>query len=313
MMEIKFSVLIISYNQEKYISDCIASVINQSVLPYEIIISDDCSTDRTWDIITNYGNNYPGLIKAYRQPANVGLYQNLNSAFGYLTGDILCGMGGDDFFEKGLFENLYKVVQQNNIQPAKDAFIIVTNTAHYYPNGKVTVWNNYRLKSRNMFKEQLRGGVSLRWIGYSMNLKDYFRAPENMGYGADSVRNTILLAHCPNYYFADFISTYYRVGVGVTSKLKVRHFAEHNKNVIPVIKESLGHRLDKKDQLYLDYAQSLISYQLNTGIKNYARVLLFFIRNVNNFAMNNGFMKQIKFFVPFKTALYTLRRLIYRY
>ena len=46
--KIKLSVIIISYNQEKYISEAIESVINQKTnFKYEILVSDDCSKDKT--------------------------------------------------------------------------------------------------------------------------------------------------------------------------------------------------------------------------------------------------------------------------
>ena len=44
------------YNGEKYINEQIDSFINQTLLPHEIIISDDCSTDKTLEILENYKN-----------------------------------------------------------------------------------------------------------------------------------------------------------------------------------------------------------------------------------------------------------------
>ncbi len=67
MSNIKFSVLTITYNQERFVREMIDSVMNQFILPYEFIISDDCSTDNTWQIIQEYKANYPSIIKAFRQ------------------------------------------------------------------------------------------------------------------------------------------------------------------------------------------------------------------------------------------------------
>ena len=53
--EIKVSIICCAYNQEKYIADAINSFLNQKTdFLYEILISDDASTDRTADIIRNY-------------------------------------------------------------------------------------------------------------------------------------------------------------------------------------------------------------------------------------------------------------------
>ena len=72
---IKISVFIVTYNQEAYVEQAIDSVLQQSVKPYEIVISDDCSKDGTWNIIQNYQAQYPEIIKAYRNEPNVGIFQ----------------------------------------------------------------------------------------------------------------------------------------------------------------------------------------------------------------------------------------------
>ncbi len=65
------SICCIAYNQEKYISDTIEGFLLQKVsFPIEIIINDDCSTDKTATIIREYADNYPELIKPIFQKEN---------------------------------------------------------------------------------------------------------------------------------------------------------------------------------------------------------------------------------------------------
>jgi glycosyltransferase involved in cell wall biosynthesis len=85
----RISVIIICYNQEEIISRAINSVICQKDYLYELIISDDCSTDGTWNVIRGYLNKYPDKIKAYRQEHNLGVYENLHSTYDKVTGDIV--------------------------------------------------------------------------------------------------------------------------------------------------------------------------------------------------------------------------------
>ena len=70
-MEIKHSVLIVTFNHEQYIRQCLDSVVNQSCLPFEIIISDDHSNDKTWDIIKTYKSKHQNLFHIYRNEKNV--------------------------------------------------------------------------------------------------------------------------------------------------------------------------------------------------------------------------------------------------
>ena len=62
--EIMVSVLCITYNQKKYISDALNSFVNQkTTFKYEILVNDDCSTDGTKEIVEKYAKDYPNLVK----------------------------------------------------------------------------------------------------------------------------------------------------------------------------------------------------------------------------------------------------------
>ena len=58
----KISVVLTSYNHEKFIRQSIESVLNQTYRDFEFIIVDDCSTDASWDIISEYKRKYPDII-----------------------------------------------------------------------------------------------------------------------------------------------------------------------------------------------------------------------------------------------------------
>lgn len=73
--EICVSILVLTYNHEKYISECLDSLLNQKTqYDYEIIIHDDASTDKTQEIIQEYRVRHPSIIRTIIQPSN--LYQN---------------------------------------------------------------------------------------------------------------------------------------------------------------------------------------------------------------------------------------------
>ena len=62
------SVLMPTYNHEKYISEAITSFIKQKTsFPVELIINDDCSTDNTYKIALKFQSKYPDKIKVFKQ------------------------------------------------------------------------------------------------------------------------------------------------------------------------------------------------------------------------------------------------------
>lgn len=69
--DIKVSVLCLAYNHEKYIRECLEGFVNQKTnFKYEVLINDDCSTDKTASIIKEYEEKYPEIIKPIYQKEN---------------------------------------------------------------------------------------------------------------------------------------------------------------------------------------------------------------------------------------------------
>ena len=93
------SVCIITYNQEKYIEQAIESILMQKTdFTFQIIISDDCSTDETPDIIKKYSEIYPDKIKAFFQEKNLGPEKNYLFCFSQAKTKYVVINDGDDYF-----------------------------------------------------------------------------------------------------------------------------------------------------------------------------------------------------------------------
>jgi glycosyltransferase involved in cell wall biosynthesis len=92
------SFIVVAYNQERFIHDALQSAIAQTYDPLEIILSDDCSTDRTFEIIRDEVRAYcgPHLITINRNDKNLGLAGNINRAFELASGQFFVLQGGDD-------------------------------------------------------------------------------------------------------------------------------------------------------------------------------------------------------------------------
>jgi glycosyltransferase involved in cell wall biosynthesis len=89
------SVLITSYNREKYIAEAIESVLNSTFTDYELIIVDDCSTDNTLQVANVYASK-DARIKLYRNERNVGQFGNRNKAIELASGKYIKFLDSDD-------------------------------------------------------------------------------------------------------------------------------------------------------------------------------------------------------------------------
>jgi glycosyltransferase involved in cell wall biosynthesis len=89
---------LISYNQEKFIVEAVQSALSQTYSPLEIVISDDCSSDHTYELIEKIASNYTGPHKLIisKNEVNLGLARNVNRVWELSTGDLVVFQAGDD-------------------------------------------------------------------------------------------------------------------------------------------------------------------------------------------------------------------------
>jgi glycosyltransferase involved in cell wall biosynthesis/SAM-dependent methyltransferase len=93
------SILCITFNQEKFISDALNNFLNQKTdFTFEIVIGDDCSTDNTSTILESYRAKHPDIIKIIRPSQNIGSSQNFLSALSHCTGEFIALCEGDDYW-----------------------------------------------------------------------------------------------------------------------------------------------------------------------------------------------------------------------
>ena len=100
----RISVVVPTYHAEKYLGECLDSLIGQTLRPYEIIVCDDGSTDRTPELIERYADAHPDLIRPVLHPSNQGISRNLNSGFQRVKGDWVSLCAGDDWWAANKLE-----------------------------------------------------------------------------------------------------------------------------------------------------------------------------------------------------------------
>jgi len=87
-----------AYNQEKYIREAIEGAFAQTYEPLEIILSDDCSTDRTFEIMEEMAGNYlgPHQIIVRKTENNRGTFNHVLEVYGEMSGQLMILGAGDD-------------------------------------------------------------------------------------------------------------------------------------------------------------------------------------------------------------------------
>jgi glycosyltransferase involved in cell wall biosynthesis len=94
---IKLSVHMMTYNCEKYIDQSLKSVLRQkTTFPFEVIISDDASTDKTYQIITDIAEKHD-FIKPYQNKNNLGILKNFFTTLQRCKGEYVFDIAGDDW------------------------------------------------------------------------------------------------------------------------------------------------------------------------------------------------------------------------
>ena len=127
----KVSVIIPVYNVEKYIEECLNSLVNQTIKDdLEVIIVNDGSKDKSQEIINEYVKKYPNLFKSFIKE-NGGQGSARNYGVKYATGEYLGFVDADDYIKENMYEILYNEAIQKNLD------IVVCDMLWVYENGKI--------------------------------------------------------------------------------------------------------------------------------------------------------------------------------
>lgn len=95
------SVLCPVYNAENFIGSTIQTILDQDYSNFEIVISDDCSTDDTVSILSELAGRFPEKIVLNINPTNMGITDNCNVALNLCKGNYIAFFAGDDLMYSG--------------------------------------------------------------------------------------------------------------------------------------------------------------------------------------------------------------------
>lgn len=101
MQDVKLSILVPTYNHEKYIKECIQGILIQKAdFPFEVLIGEDCSTDKTADVLRKLEPDLPSNFTIFYREKNMGIgdFGNLDDLIERSKGQYIAILEGDDFW-----------------------------------------------------------------------------------------------------------------------------------------------------------------------------------------------------------------------
>lgn len=171
---VDFSFVIPCYNVEKFVEDCINSIVNQNFgeITYEIICIEDNSTDNTYEILKKLSESNPNII-LHKNECNKGVSYNRNVGINLSHGKWIAFFDSDDLMMPDVINKIYNVAEKNNadclalkaLDVEEDFKInqidkIDINSGRIYANAICSaIYNNNKLKEwKLLFNENLSFG-----------------------------------------------------------------------------------------------------------------------------------------------------------
>ena len=258
----RISVLIICYKQEQLITRALDSLLSQKDYLYEICVSDDCSPDNTWNVLLEYHERYPDVIKLHRNEPNVGIFENIEQVWTMPTGDVVYFMAGDDAAGDGWFKTIIEFIKEKDIDYKNELFCIYGDYKCIYPNGDSVVHRQSAVsKYNNVFRLALRGVINSRSCCYSKRVLDKFqKVSQGRSHIAENAQDRQLQIFSEKNYYIPLVGNVYYSSIGISVHL-TEELKKERMQIWPYsVKcfKELGVELNKKDLLFIKHR---ITYQ----------------------------------------------------
>ncbi|MCR5833295.1 MAG: glycosyltransferase [Selenomonadaceae bacterium] len=134
------SVIIPMYNVEKYIGECLDSLLNQTFQNFEVVVVDDCSTDNSVAIAESYKPKFGGRMKIASMEENSGFGGfPRNRGIELAHGEYISFLDSDDTFTPTAFEELYPIAKDF------DADVVVCEKYYQIPD---KFWHNAKARAK---------------------------------------------------------------------------------------------------------------------------------------------------------------------
>lgn len=122
----KVSIVVPIYKVERYLKECVDSILNQTLKDIEIILVDDGSPDNCGQIVDDYAKKDPRVIPVHQK--NSGYSIAVNKGIDMATGEYIGIIESDDWIEPDMYEKLYESAKKYNTDITKGGFYFYNST-----------------------------------------------------------------------------------------------------------------------------------------------------------------------------------------
>lgn len=252
------SIIIPVYGVEKYIAQCLESVINQTYKNLEIIVVNDGTKDKSAEIAKEYAAK-DSRIKVY-DFKNGGLSVARNRGLEIATGEYISYLDSDDWLDTKMYETLLETAMKNEADMVKCGIIETNGVAEEKITFKdVKIINNDQHKA---FKNYFKGILwTLAWNGlYKKELAKKVKFPDNVVH-EDNYSSGMFLYLAKKVIAMPFCLNYYRVNDAGISKGGVKKPLD---KILAIIKL-------KQDLLKLGFADKKLDWKLSVEFYHFVR------------------------------------------
>lgn len=258
-MQPKISVIIPVYGVEKYIEECLVSVINQTLREIEIIVVNDGTKDNSIKIVEKY--IFDKRIKIINKE-NGGLSSARNAGIKKAQGKYIYNLDGDDFLAKNILEKIYNYAEKNKLD------VVIFDINMYDDKNKkiLTQWKDTNFLEGKIYcniqylKEYFLGkgcpSVCNKLFKKELYLENSIFHPENISYGEDGATMTRLLSVSSRIGKVNQSAYYYRQIEESMMKKNIKimeYLVSYNITINFLKKQNLENELEKYFDTYKFY------------------------------------------------------------